>query len=387
MNSMPPPKIKKIAVVVPKYGLVGGGERFVFELTERLAQSPQYDIHVFANKWRAGLSRITFHKVPIIRFPKWLTTISFAMFVKYKISFIGGFDLIHTHERIFKADICSMHFIPHRLWVKEIRRKKFLSLFDHATCWVEKLLFNSGKCFFMPVSSLAQQKMQSIYQVKTEKIKVIHPGIDIPKYNKSDPLVRQTTRAEFGCNDNDCIILFVSMNFELKGLDKLMAGVAGIKDIKCRKKIKILVVGKGRKRKFQALAHSADLDDQVIFTGVRHDMVEIYQAGDIMVLLSGFDTFGMVITEAMASSLPVIVSNKVGAVDLIKDEENGFIVDRDDTKGISNHIAELITHTSQRLEMGKNAKRVSRQSSWENVANQVYNIYSKVLESKVASIT
>jgi len=245
MNYMPPPKIKKIAVVVPKYGLVGGGERFVFELTERLAQNPQYDIHVFANKWRTGLSRITFHKVPIIRFPKWLTTISFAMFVKYKISFIGGFDIIHTHERIFKADICSMHFIPHRLWVKEIRRKKFLSLFDHATCWVEKHLFSSGKCFFMPVSSLSQQKLQTIYQISPEQIEVVHPGIDNRMNGITDPVARQTTRAEFGCNDSNFIILFVSMNFELKGLDRLIAAVAGMKDINCRKKTKIMVVGKG----------------------------------------------------------------------------------------------------------------------------------------------
>lgn len=373
------PQITKIAVVVPKYGLVGGGERFVYELTERLAETGQFDIHVFANQWRANSSRLTFHKVPIIRFPKWLTTISFALFANWKIAIVGGFDLIHTHERIFKADICSMHFIPHRLWVKGIRGKKNLSLFDYATCWVEKRMFSNPQCYFMPVSFLAQQKMQEVYQVRAEKIKVVHPGIDSHKCNMADPLVRQTTRAEFGCGDNDFIILFVSMNFELKGLDRLMAAVGGIKDEFIRSRVKILIVGKGNKKKFQILANNLDLDGQVIFAGVRHDMNAIYQAGDILVLLSGFDTFGMVVTEAMASSLPVIVSDKVGAADLIKDGENGFVVDRQDIAQISRHIAELVRHTDQRLEMGQKARKASCASSWENVATLVSNIYDKKL--------
>lgn len=385
---MDKPKIKKIAVVVPKYGLVGGGERFVFELTERLARNPQYDIHVFANKWLpdSGLSRLTFHKVSIITFPKWLTTISFAMFAKSKIASVGGFDLIHTHERIFEADVCSMHFIPHRYWVKKIRGKRILSLFDLATCWVEKRLFNNGKCFFMPVSSLAQQKMQDVYQVRPEQIEVVHPGIDNREYGVTKPVTRQTIRAEFGCNADNFIILFVSMNFELKGLAELMAAVAGIKDTTCRKKIKIVVIGKGNEKKFSSLAHSVNLKGQVVFTGIHHNMAEIYQAGDILALLSGFDTFGMVVTEAMASSLPVIVSDKVGAVDLVKDGENGFIVDREDTERISRCITELVSHKVQRLEMGKKARNVSRQSSWDNVVSHVSDIYEKILKSKAAGI-
>ena len=41
----------KIAVVIPKYGLLGGAENFVFQLTERLAAREGIEIHVFANQW------------------------------------------------------------------------------------------------------------------------------------------------------------------------------------------------------------------------------------------------------------------------------------------------------------------------------------------------
>ena len=56
--------VQKIAVVVPKYGLVGGGERFASEITERLARNSHFEIHVFANRWVATPEKITFHKVP-----------------------------------------------------------------------------------------------------------------------------------------------------------------------------------------------------------------------------------------------------------------------------------------------------------------------------------
>ena len=49
---------QKIAVIVPKYGLVGGGERFASEVTERLTRNDNFEIHVFANRWVAQSKRI-----------------------------------------------------------------------------------------------------------------------------------------------------------------------------------------------------------------------------------------------------------------------------------------------------------------------------------------
>ena len=74
---MPVP-VYRIAVVIPKYGLTGGAEGFTAELTERIAGDPRYEVHVFANRWEKHSHRITFHQVPVITFPKFLTTISFA---------------------------------------------------------------------------------------------------------------------------------------------------------------------------------------------------------------------------------------------------------------------------------------------------------------------
>ena len=137
--------IPKIAVVIPRYGLVGGGEKFVVELTERIARDFPCEMHVFANQWKKHSDLIRFHKIPIVSFPKYLTTVSFAWFAQRKIQEMG-FDIVHAHERLFAADIVSLHSIPHRLWVRDVRQKRFLSLFDRATIEVEKAIM-TRLCF------------------------------------------------------------------------------------------------------------------------------------------------------------------------------------------------------------------------------------------------
>ncbi len=372
-----PTKRKKIAVVVPKYGLVGGGEQFVSQLTEIVANNPIYDIHVFANRWQLLSENITFHKVPIISFPKWFTTISFAWYASKAIEAIGGFDIIHTHERIFKADVCSMHFIPHRIWIKEIRRKRLLSLFDLATIWVEKkMLSDSGGCrYVLPVSSLAMEKLLEEYPSYEAKTKIIPPGV-AESYSQNSLQVSNDIRTEFDISGSDFLILFVSMNFELKGLDQLLMAMGQIQNEYPDKTFKILVVGRGNIKKYMAMAASLSIRKKVYFAGVRHDMEKIYRAGDVFVLLSDFDTFGMVVTEAMASSLPVIVSNKVGAKDMVKNGVNGFVIDKNELVQLKKHLNWLYDNPKLKLSMGECAQNTCQDETWDHTACEIAAVYA-----------
>jgi len=366
--------LKKIAVVVPKYGLVGGGERFVFELTERLANLPGYEIHVFSNKWRSESDHITFHKIPIITFPKWLTSISFAYLANRKIAKMN-FDLIHSHDRVFKSNVVTLHSIPHRTWVRDIRQKRRPSLFDHGTSWTEKQMYNYSGCqMFLPVSSLVKIKVLEAFKIDERKIRVIHPGVDVERFQYDNPHNRKEIRQAFGISDTDFLILFVGMNFEVKGLDSLLSAIALLKSEYDNDQVKVLVIGKGDTKKYKTLAHRLGIGKQLIFSGVRNDMEKIYQAGDILVMLSKFDTFGMVVTEAMAASLPVIISETVGAKDLVIQGENGFVVDREDIKMIGSKI-NLMLNKVKRLEMGKKAHHTALNNTWEQMTLKVLNVY------------
>ena len=372
---------RKIAVVIPKYGLLGGAERFAYELTERLSLNEKYDFHVFANRWQSDSDRITFHKVPIIKFPRFFTTISFAWFANKKISKMD-FDLIHTHDRIFDADIFTMHGIPHRIWVHDVR-KKHMSLFDRATCRVEKCLINNTRCkIFLPVSNLTRKKFLQEYKIKPEKIQVIHPGVDIARFQKLDrEHCRKKIREQFGIYPYDIVILFVSMNFEIKGLDYVMSALGKAKTSYPSQNIKLLVVGKGDYEKYSALAQQTGIKDNVIFAGVQKENLEkIYLASNIFMMLSRFDTFSMTVLEAMAASLPVIISSNVGAKDLVREEKNGFVID--DTNNadmICDRIGSMLD-SKTRTTMAKEAYNTARNNTWELTAKKVELIYEDLIK-------
>lgn len=377
---------KKIAVVIPKYGLVGGGEQFALQLTEKIAQNPRYDVHVFANQWKAVSGDVSFHFVPMVRFPRFLATVSFAFFANAAIA-RQDFDLIHTHDRIFHADIFTMHGVPHRFWVREVRKKR-MSLFDRATAWVEQRLIADHQCrFLLPVSSLALEKFNREFTVEPNRVRVIHPGIDFARFNSPDHAAkREEIRKRFGVGAGDFLVLFVGMNFELKGLQTVISALAKAKAKAVGRDLKLFVVGKGNQEKYRKIAADLGVGGEVLFAGVQSEGIEaIYAASEVCVLLSGFDTFGMTVLEAMAASLPVIISTQVGAKDIVTDGEHGFIVAMDDAETVSARLVSLCDE-QLRARMGRAARQRAAQHSWDEVAGKVATIYEEILSANPEAI-
>lgn len=374
-------RVYRIAVVIPKYGLVGGAEGFAAELTERLARDPRFEFHVFANRWIQGSDRVSFHRVPIVSFPKFLTTPSFAFFADRRIR-RAGVDLIHTHERIFRADLFTMHGVPHRYWVREVRQKR-MSLYDRATAWAEGCLIGDPRCrLFLPVSGLTEEIFLREYGIAPERLRVVHPGVDLARYVGLDRFrCREALARRFGITPGERIILFVSMNFEIKGLDVLIQALALLAGSPSAPPFRLLVAGKGNVRKYQGLASSLGIGGRVSFTGVipGGELPSVYAGADLYAMLSRFDTFGMVVLEAMAASLPVLVSDHVGAKDLVQDGINGFVVSADaGPEDIARKLASLLPE-EVRERMGRAARETARENTWDAVAAHVSTIYEELL--------
>ncbi len=369
----------KIAVIIPKYGLVGGAEQFVSELTGRLVASTGYDFHVCANQWQESSLPITFHKAPIISFPKFLTTPSFAYAAGRKVN-RGNFSLVHSHERIFAADIFTMHGIPHRYWIHNIRHKH-MNLFDSTTAWVEKKMVYEGNVKkFVAVSNLTKDIFLQEYKINPDKVAVINPGVDLNDYaGQNKDFIRSSIRNELGININDPLIIFASMNFEIKGLDDVLSSLAKLKVH--HKKFKLVVAGKGNVKKYKQLAQEANIISDIIFTGPvsKEKLIKIYLAGDIYIMLSRFDTFGMVVLEAMAAGLPAIISSNVGARDIIKENENGFVIS--DTSN-ADYVAakiEILLNNDIRKRMAAAASQTATQNTWTDVTKKYAAIYENIL--------
>ena len=379
----------RIAVVIPKYGLVGGAEGFAAALTERLAlDNPAFEIHIFANRWQQNAQtkeRIFFHHVPIISFPRYLKTVSFAFFADRAIGKIG-FDVIHSHDRIFRPDIYTMHGLPHRIWAKEVRKKRCLSLFDLATAWVEKRMVTGGSCrYFLAVSHLTRDIFLKEYHMNPASAPVIHPGIDPATVTaRGTDADRQAIRRKYGLPPATPLIIFVSMNFDIKGLDPLLAGLGKLKHLHPEQPFHLAVVGRDNLPKYEEEARQAGVGDHVTFTSVvsRENLDDIYAAGDLYAMLSKFDTFGMVVLEAMAKGLPVVISGNVGARDVVREGVNGFVIENTRDAG---SVAQVLHHALRDdviAPMSAAARQTALEYTWESSARQVADIYRKIIDIK-----
>ena len=376
----------KIAVIVPKYGLVGGGERFVSEVTGRLARNENFEIHVFANRWVANSDRIKFHKIPTIYFPRFLRPLFFAWFVQRMISRMN-FDLVHTHHWIFDADIFSLHGTPHASWIREVQKKR-PSLFDRALSAVERrAMAGGGASCYLPVSPIAMEAFRHEYSMLPGRWQIVHPGVDVERFSMPDRTVcRADIRGRYGIGVSDILLLFVGMNFEVKGLDTIIAALAKARAACPEANIRLLVVGRGDESKYRKMAQSLGVAEAVTFAGKQIDGLErYYRAADIFIMLSKFDTFGMVVLEAMAASLPVIVSPNVGAKDLVEEGISGFILpEHQDADAAADRIVRL-SHVAQREAMGAAAAQSASMHDWESLAEKIGKIYKLQFHTKAVS--
>lgn len=376
---------RKIAVVVPKYGLVGGGERFAFEVTERLARNRDWEFHVFANRWEAANgSPVIFHKVPMISFPRSLRPFVFPWFAEQMIK-RGQFDLVHSHDRIFRADIISLHCVPHEGWVQNVRKKKRPSLFDRGVIVLERqMLKNGSNSWFLPVSSLAEEEFRRHYPSLPGKWQIVHPGVDVTRFSSPDrEACRAEVRQRHGIPSDACLILFVGMNFEVKGLDTIIDAVATVRQGNSSSAVHLLVVGRGDEQKYGQLATQKGIANAVTFAGTQtHGIERYFRAADIFTMLSRFDTFGMVVLEAMAAGLPVIVSPTVGAADLVSQSVNGFVtILEESTSSATAAILQLLDPDRRSL-MGKAALATAAEHDWDKLVEGVSRIYEQHFRSK-----
>ncbi|MEE8300652.1 MAG: glycosyltransferase family 4 protein [Desulfatiglandales bacterium] len=370
----------KIAVVIPKYGLVGGAERFAFMLSEQMATRDDFEIHVFANQWRRENYSITFHRIPIIAFPRFMRPISFAYFANKKVC-QEDFDLVHSHDRIFQMDLLTMHGVPHKTWIQEARLKP-LSLFDRAMTWVEeKGITGSHMPMILPVSTLVKDELLKLYDIPESKIRVIHPGVSSDRFSTMDQeSCRHEVRQRHGLSPSDVVVLFVGMNFEIKRLELVLQGVAHF--VRNRDKdsnLKLLVVGKGEERRYLRMAREMGIVDRVIFAGVIQKVEDYYLASDIFAMPSRFDTFGLAVLEAMMAGLPVIITQRVGARDLIDSGVQGFVLPEEPSiSDISEKLAFLV-EKENRIKMGESAREVALCHTWDKTVDQVADVYQQLI--------
>jgi len=239
-----------------------------------------------------------------------------------------------------------------------------------------------------------KRALVEIYGAPAERIAVVPCGVDLGRFR---PLDKEMARRSLGLN-GERMILFVGRMEPLKGLDILLGAAAHLDD---EPAFRVLVVGgdslpaDGRGNATDEVSHlkglSAELGiaDRVSFTGpVGHDRLPLYyNAADVCVVPSYYESFCLVALEAMACGTPVVASRVGGLSVTVRDGETGYLVSHQAPQPFAERVATLLADEDLRHSFGKTASEAASGFGWGNVAEAIEAIYHRLLASPTDSLT
>jgi len=282
-------------------------------------------------------------------------------------------DIVHCHgyKSNFYGLLASKNKVPtvttNHNWLKSHWKLKIYCLLD--SLWIRK--FNR----IVAVSDEIREDMLR-YKIPEKKIKVIDNGIDIDRFNKG--ISKENIKREFGFNGDLKVIGTIGNLGHEKGHIYLLKAAKEI--ITTYKSVKFLIVGDGSLRKvLKDETINSGIQDNVIFTGYRKDIPEMLSLIDIFVLSSIKEGLPMVLLEAMSAKKPVIAT-KVGAVPkIIRDNENGILIEPEDVFALQNSITNLINNPVKMNHLAlEGYEKVKRDYSSESMCKKYLKIYKEL---------
>lgn len=210
------------------------------------------------------------------------------------------------------------------------------------------------------------------------KAAVLHNPVNIAEIESGRGI-----RPSLGLAPSDVVVASVCQLTPNKAIDVLLAVAREM--IPRRPELRFVIAGRA------GLGHEAYADEmiraaedptlagRVLFLGSRNDIPDILASSDIFFLPSRYETFGLVVAEAMAASLPVVTTRVGGIPEIIRSDREGIVLDVDDVPGFAAAIDSLAVSPSRRIALGR-AGRQSLEGRFDR------DTYARALEALYSSL-
>jgi len=374
----------RIAVLNRHFGYrFGGAERYAAAIAEELSDT--YEVHVFAQDIEHHHPGITYHPVsrPFNK-PRWLNQLWFAL-QTWRLT-RHGFDVVHSHENTWHGDLQTVHVRPFRVGLfhglsPARRALRWLSLFTSPRLitywWLEaaRLSVKPGRRIVATSDQVKRDTLMG-YPHTASMLEVIPPGVNMP----AERLTTTPTRAQLQLPLDVPLALFVGNDFDKKGLSALIQALA------LTPGLHVAVVGQGRHlQRYREQIATLGLADRVHLLGSLSDVTPAYAAADWLVHPTTEDTYAMVVLEAMASGLPVIVSSArfCGVAAELTHTVNALILDDPrDEKQLSERLLSLLEDPSLRESLSRAGLSFAQERTWRQAAARHEALIQRVLAQR-----
>lgn len=367
----------------------GGVDNVVFNLTVEMAKRG-HEVYVFTSSNNSTNYIEDYGNIRIYRYKKnfsiGLAPISLGVLYKPLFSNLN-LDILHAHIGNLPAPLTAFIYSKlnrkpvittyHEDWMSgfgSIPRRLCVFLFDHV---ISDRLLDSSSIVLTP-SEYYIEKSKHLNRIK-HKVIAIPNGINLEGFDRK--LCKEECRKITNLPLNKKIILFVGSLTPRKAPHILLQSMKRI--LREEPNTHLVLIGSGNfSSELKSLAKDLEIEQNVTFTGFIDDKIKTlyYFSSDIFVLPSFSEGFGIVLLEASACGLPLVVSNLEVFNTIVKDSYNGLYTETGNEVDLAEKIIYLLQNNSLRLKMGDNSKSVASNFSWEKVTEETEKVYIDILK-------
>jgi D-inositol-3-phosphate glycosyltransferase len=238
-------------------------------------------------------------------------------------------------------------------------------------------------------SPASKRHMIQEYGVEAEKIHVIPGGVDTAVFHPQD---RRQARRALQLDLDAPVLLFVGRLQPLKGIDTLLRAAQEVRLHHDR--LQVLVIGGGvdawddreaqELQRLRVLSEKLGLTPHVRFINAQpqHTLARYYAAADVFVMPSHYESFGMVVLEAMACGTPVVASRVGGLTSTVVSGQTGFLVPQGDGPAFARAILRLLASPTLHDASAQASVRRAQTFTWPHIVDRTFQLYGCLLRQR-----
>ncbi len=367
----------KIAEIVASFPPHHGGTGYICFQNAMALAGLGHDVTVFAVDYGDIKTRPDPDEITVVRLKPKLRYRDGAILPQL-LPRLRGFDIFHLHypfyggaEFVLAASLlyqtpylATYHMDVHGLsFIQNALINTYESMFQRAVIKRASAVAGPSREF------LAQSKVSSL--LNSERVAdILYGGVDTGVFY---PRPRPADLVEKHRLEDKTVILFVGNLQPFKGLHILMQALAKLEE---RHDLVLLVAGGGYgEPEYRRLSNELKIEDRVIFAGPQSQsgrLPDYYALGDFLTLPSTHsESYGLVILEAMATGLPVIVSNLPGPSQLVEAGKDGLPVAPSNDEALADAIKWMLDHPEKRKKMGAAAVEKAGRYTWQQAGKEL----------------
>jgi UDP-glucose:(heptosyl)LPS alpha-1,3-glucosyltransferase len=227
----------------------------------------------------------------------------------------------------------------------------------------ESRFYRTYRGQLIAVSQKVARELRDFYGFRGE-ISIIPHGVDSTRFTTSTwEHERASTRNELGLSNVQTVALYVG---DLTKAHQCLRRIS-----KAAPELQLVIVSHSTRYRWRS--------PNARFVSPTKNIVRYYAAADAFLFPTTYDSFGMVVLEAMASGLPVFTSDQAGVAELIQPGRDGFVFP---LSGWVDATRELVRDRNYLDRVGRSAARAARRHSWTKVMRRVEDLYFNAAAKK-----